>query len=327
MRQLGKTGLQIHEVGLGGIPIQRVNPETAKAIIDEMIVHHMNFIDTARGYTTSEALLGQALFGRRDQFIIATKSMAKTYEAMQEDILVSLSQLQTTWIDLYQIHNPKKTDDLAGPIKALLEAKDAGLIHHIGITNHSKDLLLDVIKWDVFETIQFPYNFLESQGDDLFRIAHQQGLGTIVMKPLAGGVIDNGPLAIKYILNNPSISVVIPGMSSIAQVADNAGAKSGEYTSRELQTIDELRQKTDHSFCHRCGYCLPCTQGIDIPLLFTFEGYYERYDLKAWATNRYQSVPIKADACIGCGVCEARCPYHLHIIERMKRIDELFSNQ
>ena len=104
---LGKTGLKISRVGFGGIPIQRIDAEKAKPLIDALIECGINYIDTARGYTVSEEYIGGAIDGRRDKFVLATKSMARTREAMEADIETSLRNLRTDYIDLYQVHNPQ----------------------------------------------------------------------------------------------------------------------------------------------------------------------------------------------------------------------------
>ena len=105
-RILGKTGLKVSRLGFGGIPIQRIDAEGTKTLIRQLAQAGVNFIDTARGYTVSEAYLGYALEGLRDRFVLATKSMAVTREAMAADVETSLRNLRTDYIDLYQIHNP-----------------------------------------------------------------------------------------------------------------------------------------------------------------------------------------------------------------------------
>ncbi|MBQ6715863.1 MAG: aldo/keto reductase, partial [Clostridia bacterium] len=80
-RYLGKTGLKISRLGFGGIPIQRVDQEKTKSLMEKLLSLGVNYIDTARGYTVSEEYLGYALSGIRDKFILATKSMARTREA------------------------------------------------------------------------------------------------------------------------------------------------------------------------------------------------------------------------------------------------------
>lgn len=326
MRILGRTNLKIYEVGLGGIPIQRVGQAEVNDIINTMHQLGMNFIDTARAYSNSEELLGHALLGRREDFIIATKSMAKTYEQMKADIHLSLEKLQTNYIDIYQIHNPKRDLNLRGILKALNEAKALGKIGYIGVSNHSSDYLKELLLSNNYDTIQFPYNFLEAQGKDLFSLAKAMNVGVIVMKPLAGGVIEKGNLALKYIMKNPNVSIAIPGMASTNEVIENYHYDKGDYTQDELDYMEKLRIETDKDFCHRCGYCLPCPQGIDIPTMFTFEAYYKRYGLKDWAKERYQSLSINASACVECRICESRCPYNLRIVEKIKKVRDVFIN-
>ena len=142
---LGKTGLQISRMGFGGIPIQRIDAEGTKALMKQLMDEGVNYIDTARGYTVSEEYLGYALEGIRDKFVLATKSMARTKDAMAADIEKSLGNLRTDHIDLYQVHNPsmEQLDTVVGEggaLEALMEAKAAGKIGHIGLTAHHRSV-------------------------------------------------------------------------------------------------------------------------------------------------------------------------------------------
>ena len=101
---LGKTGLKVSRMGLGGIPIQRIDAEGTKSLLHKLADQGVNYIDTARGYTVSEQYLGYALEGIRDKFVLATKSMARTKESMAADIEKSLHNLRTDYINLYQVH-------------------------------------------------------------------------------------------------------------------------------------------------------------------------------------------------------------------------------
>lgn len=331
-RVLGRTGLEVTEVGFGGIPIQRVDAEMTKALLDASLEQGMNFIDSARGYTISEALIGKAIEGKRDQWILATKSTARDYESMKADVEISLKNLRTDYIDLYQFHFVKDEDQLNlilgenGAYKALVEAKEAGKIGHIGITSHSADLLKIALETDCFDTIQFPYNPVETQGEGAFKLAKQKNIGVILMKPIAGGAIRQGEVSIKYVLNNPNVSVAIPGMDSLEQVEKNAAVAKNDLslTAEELEVIKEIKKELDGGFCRRCNYCAPCTQGIDIPLQFVVEGYLMRYNLEDWANDRYNSLAVKAEDCVQCGACESRCPYDLPIGEMMKRVSKNF---
>ena len=128
---LGKTGLRISRMGFGGIPIQKVDAKATRALMERLVQEGVNYIDTARGYTVSEQYLGEALEGLRDRFVLATKSMARTREAMEKDIETSLRNLRTDHIDLYQVHNPSLAELQAvcapgGALEALLAAKAEG---------------------------------------------------------------------------------------------------------------------------------------------------------------------------------------------------------
>lgn len=323
---LGKTGLSVSRMGLGGIPIQKSSAGEVRTLLEKLSAEGVNYIDTARGYTVSEAFLGEALEGMRDKFILATKSMARTREAMASDIETSLSNLRTGYIDLYQVHNPSMKDlDLVlsedGALAALLEAKEAGKIGHIGLTAHSTAVFERALSLEWVETIMFPYNIVESQGAELIHRCAEKNIGFIDMKPLAGGAIEDASLALRYICSNPDVSIVIPGMYSIEEAEQNlaAAADKSPLTDAELSQIENIRDTLGTNFCRRCNYCAPCTVGISIPSVFLFAGYLQRYDLGNWGYGRYSSLPVKADACIECGACESRCPYHLPIREMLKQ--------
>lgn len=326
MRLLGNTGMKIKRVGFGGIPIQRISQKDTNDVINELEKQGINFIDTARGYTVSEEYIGNSLEGRREKFFIATKSMSRSYESMKNDIEISLKNLKTDYIDLYQIHNLKSEEyeDIFNEDKAyraLLEAKSEGKIKHIGITSHSLETIEKVVEDDKFETIQFPYNIVEDQADDVFKKANEKGIGIIVMKPLAGGALDDATLAIKYILSKSYIDVAIPGMDSIEQVRQNTDVLENlKLTQEDNEKIEEIRKSLGNRFCRRCEYCLPCPVGVNIPANFLLEGYYTRYNLKDWAIQRYEATNGKASECINCGLCETKCPYDLPIRDMLKDV-------
>lgn len=322
---LGKTGLKISRLGFGGIPIQRVDAATTKELVKSMAEKGINYIDTARGYTVSESYLGEALEGLRDKFVLATKSMSRTKEAMAKDIEISLGNLRTNYIDLYQVHNPglKDIDTVTAPggaLEALMEAKEAGKIGHIGLTAHSVEVFEKALSLPWVETIMFPYNIVESQGEELIKKCQELNVGFIAMKPLAGGAIEDGTLALRYISANPNVTVVIPGMYDLKEIDENMAAVENEapLTKEELDKMQEVKNQLGSNFCRRCNYCAPCTVGINIPSVFLFQGYLDRYGLGDWAKDRYSSMAVKASACVGCGACETRCPYHLPIREMLK---------
>ena len=330
-RILGKTGMEISRLGFGGIPIQRVDAEQTKNLMHRLKAAGVNYIDTARAYTVSEEFLGYALEGIREDFIIATKSMARDAVSMARDIDLSLQKLRTDYIDLYQIHNPppKELDQILAPggaLEALLTAKAAGKIRHIGITAHSLEVFKRALELDWVETIMFPYNIVENQGEELIARCLEKNIGFVCMKPLAGGAIEDGTLAIRYILQNPAVTVVIPGMAEEKEIAENVAAAGSDapLSAEELEKIDTIRNTLGTEFCRRCNYCAPCSVGIPISTAFLLEGYLSRYGLADWAKMRYNNMAVKPTECIGCGVCETRCPYNLPIREMLRKTAEKF---
>ena len=330
-RELGKTGLRISRVGLGGIPIQRIDAAGTGELVRGLMDAGVNYVDTARGYTVSEEYLGEALEGVRDRWVVATKSMARTREEMARDIEISLKNLRTGYIDLYQVHNPTvaQLEQVAAPggaLAALQEARAAGKIGHIGVTAHSTAVFELALRMDWVETIMFPYNIVETQGEALMRAAAAQGVGFIAMKPLAGGAIEDAALAMRFLAAQPEVDVIIPGMADLreAEVNLTAAADTAPLTAEEQAAMERIRRQFGTRFCRRCNYCAPCTAGISIPAVFLMQGYLTRYGLGDWARARYAAMPAKASACVECGVCETRCPYELPIRQMLKQAAEQF---
>ena len=246
---------------------------------------------------------------------------------MARDIETSLKNYRTDYIDLYQVHNPslRQLEQICAPggaLEALTEAREAGKIGHIGLTAHSPEVFERALELDWVETVMFPYNIVETQAAELMERARKQNVGFINMKSLSGGAIEDARLAIRFAAANPNVSVVLPGMYSPEEVAENTAAASdpSPLTVEELEKAEKLRRELGASFCRRCGYCAPCTVGIDIPNNFVFHGYLSRYGLADWARSRYGALAAHASDCVGCGACEERCPYQLPIREMLKKV-------
>lgn len=330
-RILGKTGLSVSRMGFGGIPIQRIDAEGTKKLMCALMDAGVNYIDTARGYTVSEEYLGYALEGIRDRFILATKSTAQTKDAMLRDIQTSLTNLRTDYIDLYQLHNPSPSalETILAPggaLEALLEAKADGRIGHIGITAHSLEVFRTALTLPWVETIMFPYNIVETQAEHLIAECTRKNIGFIDMKPLAGGAIEDATLALRFLFSNPDVTVTIPGMAAPEELAQNIAAceNAAPLSDAEKVKLHQIRTELGTNFCRRCNYCAPCSVGINIPSVFLFDGYLSRYGLEGWARARYETLDVKASACIGCGACEDRCPYHLPIRRMLRNAKEHF---
>lgn len=328
---LGKTGLRVSALGFGGIPIQRIDAPRTTELMKKLSELGVNYIDSARGYTVSEQFLGEAIEGMREHFVIATKSMARDKAGMENDIATSLKNFRTDYIDLYQVHNPN-AEQLAqvcapgGALEALREAKRSGKIGHIGLTLHSADLFREALELDWVETIMFPYNIVETQGEELIAACAARNIGFICMKPLAGGAIDDARLAMRFIAQNPNVTVTIPGMAEISELEQNVAAYCDDapLTEAEIEKIEKIRKDLGTNFCRRCNYCAPCSAGIGISNVFVAEGYYSRYGLLDYGKAKYEMSGAPASSCLDCGLCEQRCPYHLPIRQMLKRVVGVF---
>lgn len=327
-RRLGRTGLMVTPISFGALPMQRCTMEEAGEVLKAALDAGINFIDTARAYTDSEEKIGRYIADRRNEYYLATKSMARTKAAMLQDIDTSLAKLQTDYIDIYQLHNVKTEQDWEtimapdGALAALKEAQKAGKIGHIGITGHNLDMLIKAVKTNEFSTVQVPFNCVEQSAmQELFPLAKKLDVGIIVMKPLGGGLISDVDLALRFVLQQDGV-VAIPGMDKIEHVTQNL-APVKDFKPLNEAEIDKLAADAEAlgaNFCRRCGYCMPCVVGIDIPQMFIFYLQYTRYGLKEAIPERYKGMKVKASACIECGECEQRCPYNLAIRERMKKV-------
>lgn len=321
---LGKTQLTVSSLGFGGIPIQRVSEEEAIRVVRHGYELGINYFDTARNYTVSEERIGKALKDMRDEVVLATKSSNRTKKGVLEDLEVSLKNLRTDWIDVYQLHNvssKKVWEQVTAPdgaLGALRQAQREGKIHHVGVTSHDPALLVEIVNLNVFETIMIPYNYLTPiPAQVLLPLCHRMNVGTIIMKPFGGGAFSNARIALKFLLENQDVDVIIPGMMSRAEVEENVAVASGSSTLRheELKLIEQDRMALGDQFCRACNYCQPCPQEIPISTVLRWEVAVKRMGWVPRIVNRLKEGLAKATTCVECGDCEARCPYQLPIRE------------
>lgn len=325
---LGRTGLQVSRVGMGGIPIQRPPFEEAVRVLQRGLDLGINFIDTAIGYGDSEERVGRAIAGRRDQVIVATKGGWQNKTMAQQHIGYSLMRLNTDYIDLWQFHSVSSQEayemilEPGGAMEAAQEAQQAGKIRHIGISSHSLDVALKAVASGHFETIQFPMNLVSNEAvDELVPLAREHDVGFIGMKPFAGGRLRDASLAIKYVLQFDNV-VPDPGVEKVEQVEEIVElVDNGPWalTPQEQQRAKAIRAELGTRFCRQCGYCMPCPQGVNIPMVMITQIMWSLWPRELFQDPGWwfsQAVETGRN-CAECGECEEKCPYQLPIREMM----------
>ena len=314
--RLGRTELQVSKTAFGALPIQRITTAQAVKLVRRAYEGGINYFDTANMYTDSEEKLGQALEGVRQNVVISTKSAATDKKTALAHIEESLRRLRTDYIDLFQFHNPAQLpdpEDPEGAFAAALEMQQKGYIRHIGITNHRPGVARAAIESGNFETLQFPFCYLATDQDlALVKACRQADMGFIAMKGLSGGLLNNAQACYAFMRDQAGV-VPIWGIQhewELDQWLELTERDPG--LTPELQAvIDRDRKELAGNFCRSCGYCLPCSAGIDIPQAARMSQLLGRSPYKPYMTDEWYAKMHKIEECIHCDLCKSRCPFGL----------------
>jgi len=326
MIKLGRTGLTVSRVGFGGIPIQRPPFEEAVSTIHRALDLGVNFIDTSIGYGDSEIRIGKAIQGKRDKVVLATKGSWRSREAVENSIDGSLSRFGTDRIDLWQFHNIPSLNDYDAVLRpggAYTAAKNAlsdCKILHLGFSTHNIDVAILGVESGLFETVMFPFDFVAREAEEqLIPLARKNDVGFIAMKPFAGGNIKNARLAMKYLLQFPSVQI-IPGIEKAHEIEEISDilAQSWELSVEDNVMMDEIRGELRGIFCRQCLYCMPCQSGVEIWPITIFRGLDHLWPKEQMAAGWIVQAAKSGENCTQCGVCETKCPYSLPIRELIK---------
>jgi len=240
-RPLGKTGHNVRLFSLGGqATIEKEGTlDESVAIINRAIDLGVNYLDTAASYGRgiSQKYYGEVLATRRDEVFLATKTHNRTRDGSLQLLEQSLESLQTDHLDLWQLHNISRMEQLDqifaddGAIHALLEAREQGIVKNLGITGHADpDVLIEGLNRFDFDTILMALNPADKYHrpfmDKLLPVANEKGMGVIAMKiPARGRIFKDGGLtsmkeALTWTFSQP-ISTVIVGCDDVAQLEEN----------------------------------------------------------------------------------------------------------
>ncbi len=365
IRNLGtRSGFQVPRANIGAM---RLPPDfdEAVALIRRAIDAGMHYIDTSRGYGDSEKQLAQALKdGYREKVILSTKWSAwngpidasddSSAECVRRRLEESMRWLEVDYLDFYQVwsisarEHYDQTMAKGGMLEGILQAKEDGLIGHLGFTTHdSPENILDYLEeagW--CEVILVSYNLLSQNYAPVLEAAHKKGIGTLVMNPMSGGLLARPSsvldklaeevgavsvpdMAIRYVLSNPNVDSLLCGMTKSADVDDTIAAAerplfSAEQCERIETAVRELAPENVGA-CTGCEYCLPCPQEINIPAIMKQLYQFRYWGRKEAAQRGYDRLKgPRADACEQCGECEEKCTQKLPIMAEMEHALDLF---
>ena len=375
-RKFGKLDGQVSALGFGCMRLPtldgemgNIDQEKTTEMIRFAIDNGLNYLDTAYVYhdQKSEIALGKALEdGYRDRVRIATNLpiwLVKKQSDFDTMLADELQRLQTDTIDFYLMHaldrdSWEKTKQLGLLRKAETALADRR-IRHVGFSFHDD---LDIFKtivdeYDGWTFCQIQYNYMDinfQAGMEGLHYAADRNLGVVIMEPLRGGKLaidlpamqsiwNSAPIkrkpadwALQWLWDQPEVSVVLSGMSTLEQVKENLvsadQSKPHQLSNEELELFGEVREALKNLRpipCTDCKYCLPCPNEVNIPL--NFETYnlaamyndieHPRFEYENWIAPEQ-----KASACIQCDECLSKCPQHIEISSWMPVIDEVLGN-
>jgi len=337
-------------------------PEATK-MLHYAIDHGVNYLDTAYPYHggNSELFVGRVLKGGyREKVRLATKLPCWLVESSQDFdkyLNEQLQKLQTDHVDFYLLHglNQDRWQKMSalGVLEWAEGAIADGRIGYLGFSFHDKykvfKEIVDAYDGWTFCQIQYNYMDIENQaGTKGLKYAASKGLAVVIMEPLLGGRLVNPPQpiqdlwntaakkrtpadwALQWLWNQPEVSVVLSGMSTMQQVKENVASADasgiGILTEEELALIARVREKYRELCpipCTRCGYCMPCPNGVDIPRNLTVYNQavmYDKLDHSRTEYNKWIPEEARAGACVQCRECEEKCPQDIPISEWMVRV-------
>ena len=325
---IGNTGLKVNKNGFGALPIQRVSMKEAAYLLRKAYDNGIDFYDTARFYTDSEEKIGAALSSCRDKIVIASKTAATTVEEFWKDLHTTLTNLRTDHLDIYQFHNPSYCPlpgDKAGLYDAMKVAQRQGKVRFIGISNHRQKVAVEAVESGLYDTLQYPFSYLSSNVDEtIVRATLEHGMGFICMKALAGGLITDSALAYAYLDQYDVLPIWGIQRESELDEFISYQSQAPTMTQERWDKVEEERKSLSGDFCRGCGYCMPCTVGIQINDCNRMSLFLRRAPLSVYLTEEWAGKMKVIEQCVDCGVCKTRCPYGLDIPNLLKRNYEDF---
>ena len=357
----GSERLGVLGLGMGGI--HKCSDDEIEQIIRTAIANGINFFDLCGGGKNVYRPFGKAIAGRRDKVFFqmhfgAVYNDKGEYGWSRDPDLIrrtfewELETLGTDYADFGFLHCIDEDEDFdkltkSGIFEYVKQQKAAGRVRHIGFSSHTPSVANRVLDTGIMDLMMFSINpaYDLEQGDELgigsvseraalFRRCGSMGVGISVMKPFfAGQLLDEktSPFGvamtryqcIQYALDRPAVLAVVPGVRNLADLNALLGFADAPDSEKDYSIIGQFTPASAEGHCVYCNHCQPCPAGIDVGLVNKY------YDLALaedkMAANHYDKLSVKADACIACGHCDRRCPFHTAQSARMKEIAAYFT--
>ncbi|KPL22808.1 MAG: aldo/keto reductase [Anaerolineae bacterium SM23_84] len=343
-----------------------IDEPEAMRMVRYAIDHGVNYIDTAYPYhgEKSEPFVGRVLKdGYREKVRVATKLpcwLVKSTEDFDKYLNEQLKRLQIDHIDFYLLHalnkgNWPKMRDL-GVLPWAEGAIADGRIGYLGFSFHDKyDVFREIVDAYDWTFCQIQYNYMDitkQAGTEGLQYAASKGLAVVIMEPLLGGRLARPPAqiqavwdsaaqkrtaadcALQWVWNQPEVSLVLSGMSAMQHVEENVASADasgiGTLSEGELALVARVRDKYNELCpipCTKCGYCMPCPSGVDIPRVIEKFNNGVMHDDAEGVRREYTWIPeeARADKCTQCQECEELCPQQIPVSEWMVHIHEVLA--
>ena len=339
--ELGHTGLRVSALGLGTNRLRLCTQAEATAIINRLLDRGINYISS--GYHETQALIGNAVSHRRSEYFISSKATRPTAQGVRESIEESLRLLKTDYVDIYEmdfVNNNREVAEHMGPggaYEALLEAKQKGLIRHIGLTSHRPDIIARLIGQGLFETTLCMVSFVQQYAlTEVLPVARRMGVGVISMRPTDHGALRPSERALAFALHS-GVDVVLSGITSVEQVDYNLAAaeRAWAMSPEEVAALKAEAAALPSTGCRNCNQCA-CPYELRIGFVLPLFYYRQKYGLlttgdspamsdkepageQMWARNA-ERAKVAAQHCATCGQCEPMCPFGIPIVKYVQEI-------
>ncbi|MGD0201388.1 MAG: aldo/keto reductase [Bryobacteraceae bacterium] len=331
-RTLGKTGLNVTELGFGCESIS--DPSVVEAALDRGV----NFFDTSRSYQSgnAETVLGRVLGARRKEVVLTSRSYGKDRQTIAADLDASLKALRTDYLDIWYLGNKDRPGDVSGEMLEFHTlARKQGKIRFRGLSTHRlHDMLPFVTAPGRFDVVMTPYNFpMGAQFDSDLKAMNDAGLGVVAMKVMAGRfwrtIRPSSRLpALKWALRKNWIHTTAVNMRDHEALAENMRVMAEPFTPQEEKLLGSQMGYISPLVCRMCGSCDgACPRGLPVSDLVRYVMYAEGYGDYRMGRSCFDALPesLRAVRCTDCSACAVRCPNGVHVRERAARAQQIFA--